>query len=133
MKTVILLTTCLVPLALAGCTATKGYRHADQTITVSQKRGVIIRGTPTNYWIVGAKPGQITNAENLSVYRKSLARGSSAAPLKCSGFVDTTRSSQIEVRLTEKHGTTWQQARVNGAHELVDATAPKPFYHWLIP
>ena len=132
MKTAILLTTCLIPLALASCTATKGYRHADQTITVSQ-RGMIFRGSPTNYWIVGAKPCQITNAENLSVYRKALARGSSAAPLKCTGFVDTTNSSRIEVRLAEKHGTAWQQARVNGAHKLVDETAPRPFYHWLIP
>jgi len=127
-----LMTSGLIALACASCTTTKGYRHADQTITVSQ-RGVITRGTPTNYWIVGAKPGQVTAAEKLSVYRKSLARGSSAAPLKCSGFVDTTRGSRIEVQLAEKHGATWQKARVNGAHKLIDETAPKPFYHWLIP
>lgn len=132
MKTPILVTALLVLIVLPSCTTTKGYRHADQTITVSQ-RGRIVRGNPTNYWIVGAKPGQVTNAENLSVYRKALTRGNSAAPLKCSGYVDTTRSSHIEVRLAEKHGTQWQQARVNGAHKLVDETAPKPFYHWLIP
>ena len=132
MRTAILVATLLIPLALPGCTATKGYRHADQTVTVSQ-RGLVFRGTPVNYWIVVAKAGQVTNAESLSVYRKSLARGQSAAPLKCTGFVDTTNSSRIEVRLAEKHGSAWQQARVNGAHKLVDETAPKPFYHWLIP
>lgn len=132
MKATLLASALVLPLALMGCTTTKGYRHKDQTITVSQ-RGLITRGDPTNYWIVGAKPNQVTSAENLSVYRKTLARGSSAAPLKCSGFVDTTRSSRIEVQLAEKHGNSWQKARVNGAHKLIDETAPKPFYHWLIP
>ncbi|QJE98743.1 hypothetical protein [Luteolibacter luteus] len=132
MKAISLASPVLLSLALASCTTTKGYRHKDQTITVSQ-RGLITRGDPTNYWIVGAKPNQVTSAENLSVYRKTLARGSSAAPLKCSGFVDTTRSSRIEVQLAEKHGGSWQKASVNGAHKLVDETAPKPFYHWLIP
>ncbi len=122
----------LLPVLLSGCTVTKGHRHADQTVTVSQ-RGLLSRGNPVNYWISGAKPGQLTPAEQLSVYRKSLARGQSAAPLKCSGFVDTTRSSRIVVQLAEKHGGTWRQALVNGDHELDDETAPKPFYHWLIP
>jgi hypothetical protein len=132
MKATLLASALVLPLALASCTTTKGYRHKDQTITVSQ-RGLISRGNPTNYWIVGAKPNQVTSAENLSVYRKALARGSSAAPVKCTGFVDTTRSSRIEVQLAEKHGGSWQKARVNGAHKLVDETAPKPFYHWLLP
>ena len=132
MKATLLASALVLPFLATGCTITKGYRHPDQTITVSQ-RGLITRGNPTNYWIVGAKPNQVTNAENLSVYRKTLARGASASPLKCTGFVDTTRSSRIEVQLAEKHGASWQKARVNGAHKLVDETAPKPFYHWLIP
>lgn len=106
MKATLLASALVLPLALASCTTTKGYRHKDQTITVSQ-RGLISRGNPTNYWIVGAKPNQVTSAENLSVYRKALARGSSAAPVKCTGFVDTTRSSRIEVQLAEKHGGSW--------------------------
>ena len=132
MNATLLASIVVLPLATASCTTTKGYRHKDETLTVSQ-RGLISRGNPTNYWIVGAKPNQVTSAENLSVYRKTLARGNSAAPLKCTGFVDTTRASRIEVRLAEKHGNSWRKAPVNGTHKLVDEAAPKPFYHWLIP
>jgi hypothetical protein len=37
------------------------------------------------------------------------------------------------VQLAEKTGEGWQIARVNGTHKLRDESAPKPFYHWLIP
>lgn len=122
----------IAPLLASSCVSTRGYLHKDQTITVSQG-SKFSKGNATSYWIVGAKPGQVNNAEGLSIYRKGLVNSQSAAPLKCSGFVDTTRSSRIDVELAEKHGPVWQQARVNGTHKLVDESAPKPFYHWLIP
>lgn len=120
---------CLLPLLAGACAGTKAWRHKDQSVTVA-KRGSF--GGASSYWLVGAKPGQVTSAEDVKVFRK--AGGAGATPVRCSGFIDTTRPSRIEVRLAEKHGARWEQARVNGTHKLADENAPRrPFYHWLIP
>ena len=96
------------------------------------KRG-FLNSTPMNYWLAGAGPGRVIPADDIAVYRKRLARGQSAAPLKCTGFVDTRDAGRIEAQLAEKHGSGWEPTVVNGNHKLIDESAPKPFYHWLIP
>ncbi|WP_035602824.1 hypothetical protein [Haloferula sp. BvORR071] len=121
---------CLLPLLASSCADTRAWRHKDQTVTVAKRSG-LRGGAAMSYWLVGAKPGQVTNAEDVSVYRKT--NGAGATLVKCSGFVDTTRPSRIELRLAEKRGGHWEQAWVNGSHKLSDENAPpKPFYHWLI-
>jgi len=122
----------LLPLLACGCATTKAYRHKDQTVTVA-RRASIFKPSPVSYWMVGAKPGTLTNAEDLKIFRKARMKSDGAAPIKCAGFVDTTRHSRIEVRLAEKRGGQLEQAWVNGTHKLIDENAPKPFYHWLIP
>ena len=124
-----LLGCCVLPLLVTSCGA-KAWRHKDHTVTVAKRSG-FGGGSPARYWLVGAKPGAVTNAEEVSIYRKP--QGGSAVPVKCSGFIDTTRPKRIEVRLAEKHGNRWEQARVNGTYKLADENAPRPFYHWLIP
>lgn len=125
----LLLCCCLLPLLAASC-GTKAWRHKDQSVTVA-KRGGLGGGPTSRYWLVGAKPGTVTNADEVSIYRKP--QGGSAVPVKCAGFIDTTRPERIEVRLAEKHGSRWEQARVNGTYKLADENVPRPFYHWLIP
>ncbi len=118
----------LLPL-IAGSCAPKAWLHKDQSVTVARRSSL---GEPASrYWMVGAKPGSVTNAENVSIYSKP--QGGSAVPVKCSGYIDTTRPKRIEVRLAEKHGSHWEQAGVNGTYKLADENAPRPFYHWLIP
>ncbi|WP_193214136.1 hypothetical protein [Luteolibacter marinus] len=117
-------------LLVTSCTTTTGYRHKDGSITVSQ-RG--FRAEPTNYWIVGAKPDRVNPAEELSIFRRGNGKGKQAIPLKCEGFVDTTLGKKIGIRLIEREGGTWHQSWVNGRHKFIDETAPRPFYHWLIP
>ena len=118
-------------LMITACTSTTAYRHKGGSITVSQ-RG--FRAEPTNYWISGATPGQIAEAGKLNIYRRTKgANRTKAVPLRCSGFVDTTRDAKIEIRIAEKSSGQMQQAWVNGTHKLVDERKPKPFYHWLIP
>ena len=120
---------CVLPLLASSCANSRALRHKDQSVTVSKR--AFFSSDAARYWMVGAKPGQITNADDVAVYRK--AKGSGAAPVKCSGFIDTTRPARIEVRLAEKHGGSWEQARVNGSYKLADENSPRPFYHWLIP
>lgn len=119
----------LLPLLATSCAA-KAWRHKDQSVTVAKRAG-FGGGATARYWLVGAKPGTVTKAEDVSIYRKP--QGGSAVPVKCAGFIDTTRPKRIEVRLAEKQGSGWEQARVNGTYKLADENAPRPFYHWLIP
>ena len=119
----------LLPLLAASCAGSKALRHKDQSVTVAKRGG--IGGPSSRYWLVGTKPGTLTNAEEVTIFRKP--KGGSAVPVKCAGFIDTTRPKRIEVRLAEKHGSHWEQARVNGTYKLADENAPRPFYHWLIP
>lgn len=123
-------TLAVLPLLFTACTTTTGYRHKDGSITISQ-RGP--KAKSSNYWIAGAKPGQIHQAENLSIFRRETGRGKKAVPLKCEGFIDTTFDEEIGVRLIEKQDGGWRQSWANGRHKLIDESAPKPFYHWLIP
>jgi hypothetical protein len=120
----------LAALAATSCVSTKAYRHKDQTVTVHRKG---FRTTPVSYWLVGVRPGQVTVSDDLAVYHKRLIKGQAAAPLKCTGFVDTRDDGRIEVQLARKQGGSWDPTLVNGNHKLIDTTAPKPFYHWLIP
>jgi hypothetical protein len=120
----------LIPLLAASCVSTKAYRHKDRTVTVHRKG---FATTPANYWIVGAKPDQVTPSDQLAVYGKRLVKGDGAVPLKCTGFVDTRDDGRIDVQLAHKQGATWDPIPVNGRHKLVDKTKPRPFYHWLIP
>lgn len=124
-------TLCLLVILSMSCAGTKAWLHADRSVTIARK-GTFFRPTePASYWLVGAKPGQVLRADDVSIYRKQ--KGSKAIPVNCTGFIDTTRSGRIEVQLAEKTGAGWQIARVNGTHKLRDESAPKPFYHWLIP
>ncbi|MCW1915365.1 hypothetical protein OJ996_17405 [Luteolibacter sp. GHJ8] len=124
-------TLCVLVGLSASCASTKAWRHKDQSVTVARKGTLFSPGEPTSYWLVGAKPGQIQRADDVSIYRKQ--KGSKAIPLNCTGFIDTTHRGRIEVQIAEKMGGNWQIARVNGTHKLRDENAPKPFYHWLIP
>jgi len=125
-----LLAAALIALLATSCVSTKAYRHKDQTVTVHRKG---LGKTPENYWLVGARPGQVTPSDTLAVYGKRMVPGDGAVPLKCTGFVDTRDDGRIDVRLARKHGGTWEPIPVNGRHKLVDKTKPRPFYHWLIP
>lgn len=122
-----LLCCALLPVLGSSC-ASKAWRHKDQSVTVAKRS---LGGPASRYWLVGAKPGAVTNAEDVSIYSKP--QGGSAVPVKCAGFIDTTRPKRIEVRLAEKHGSHWEQALVNGTYKLADENTPRPFYHWLIP
>jgi hypothetical protein len=123
----VLLGCALLPVLAASC-APHAWRHKDQSVTVAKRS---LGGPASRYWLVGAKPGTVNSAENVSIYSKP--QGGEAVPVKCSGFIDTTRPKRIEVRLAEKHGSHWEQAGVNGSYKLADENSPRPFYHWLIP
>jgi hypothetical protein len=119
----------VAPLA-TSCVSTKAYRHKNGTITVTRDWN----NEGDSYWISGAKPGTISTSEQLTVFRKEfIGKPTPAVPVKCTGFIDTTETKRIEIRLVEKKGGTLVQAWANGRHKLVDENAPKPFYHWLIP
>lgn len=121
----------LLPLVATSCVSTKAYRHKNGTVTVTQRGW---NAKPGSYWITGARPGTITPADDLAVFRKDfIGKPLPAVPLKCNGFIDTTDARHIEIRLVEKRGGSLLQAWANGRHKLVDENAPKPFYHWLIP
>jgi hypothetical protein len=125
-----LLAILVLPLLATSCVTTKAYRHQNGTITVTRDWN----NEGDSYWIAGAKPGTITTSDQLSVFRKEfIGKPTPAVPVKCIGYVDTTESKRIEIRLVEKRGGSLQQAWANGRHKLVDENAPKPFYHWLIP
>jgi hypothetical protein len=125
-----LLLLAVVPVLLASCTTTTVYRHKNGSLTVSQRGW---RAAPSTYWIHGAPAGRIATADDLTVFRKFPGKSLPAVPLKCSGFVDATEAKRVEIRLVEKQGGNLSQAWVNGRHKLIDESAPKPFYHWLIP
>jgi hypothetical protein len=120
----------VVPFLFTSCTSTTAYRQKNGSLTVTQSGWNAVYET---YWITGAGPGRITAAENLTVFRRSRQIKSTAVPVKCSGFVDATEAKHIEIRLAEKRGGQLSLAWANGRHKLVDESAPKPFYHWLIP
>jgi hypothetical protein len=130
MKSCHLLVTVVPLLFFTACTTTTAYRHKNGSLTVSQ-RG--LKATPSTYWITGANAGHITTAGDLTVFRKFHGKSIPAVPLKCDGFVDATKK-RVEIRLVEKQGGSGlSQAWVNGRHKVIDESAPKPFYHWLIP
>lgn len=120
----------VVPLFFTACTSTTVFRHKNGSLTVSQ-RG--FKAAPSTYWITGANSGHITTAGDLTVFRKFPGKSLPAVPLKCDGFIDASPKKRVEIRLVEKHGGNLSQAWVNGRHKLTDESAPKPFYHWLIP
>jgi hypothetical protein len=121
----------VVPLLVTACTTTTAYRQKNGSLTVTQRGWGAMHGS---YWITGAPAGRLTTAETLSVFRKDFAgKPLPAIPVKCSGYVDTTETNRIEIRLVEKTGGNLSQAWANGRHKLIDEGAPKPFYHWLIP
>jgi len=124
----------VVPLLFSSCTTTTAYRQKNGSLTVARQSRFFGSASSTSYWITGASPGQISTAENLTVFRKRIdGKPGPAVPLKCSGFIDTTETKRIEIRLAEKQAGSLSQSPVNGRHKLVDENAPKPFYHWLIP
>jgi hypothetical protein len=124
----------VVALFFSSCTTTTAYRHKNGSLTVSQHSRLFGAASSTSYWITGANPGRISPAEDLTVFRKRIdGKPGPAVPLKCSGFIDATTAKRIEIRLAEKQAGSLSQSRVNGLHKLIDESAPKPFYHWLIP
>ena len=121
----------IMPLLSTACTTTTAYRQKNGSLTVTQRGW---NATGGSYWITGATAGQLITAENLAVFRKDFGgKPLPAVPVKCFGFVDTTDANRIEIRLAEKRGGNLSQAWANGRHKLIDVSAPKPFYHWLIP
>jgi hypothetical protein len=124
------LTFLALPLIGSSCVTTKAYRHQNGTVTVTRDWN----NEGDSYWIAGAKPGAVSTADQLTVFRKEfIGKPTPAVPVRCAGFVDTTDTKRIEIRLVEKRDGRLQQAWANGRHKLVDENAPKPFYHWLIP
>ena len=120
----------VVPFLFASCTTTTAYRHKNGSLTVSQRGR---NAAPTTYWITGAAAGSITAADDLAVFQKHRGKSLPAVPRKCIGFIDTTSPKHVDFHLAEKQGTALSQPWINGRHKLVDESAPKPFYHWLIP